>query len=126
MATQQKFADVQTYIDSFPPDVVAILQTIRATIQEAMPEAKELIRYNMPTMNIGGAYVYFAAFKKHIGLFPPVEGDEALQADLLRYRGEKGNLRFPLSEPMPYALILRAVRGIVKEYRERAAVSSGK
>ena len=34
----------------------------------------------------------------------------ALEKAVARYAGEKGNLRFPLDEPIPYALIARIVK----------------
>ncbi len=54
--------------------------------------------------------VYFAAFKSHIGLYPPVRGDVRLERAVAPYAGEKGNLRFPLGQPIPYELIERIVR----------------
>jgi uncharacterized protein YdhG (YjbR/CyaY superfamily) len=63
----------------------------------------------MPAFRGHGIIVYFAAFKGHIGVFPPVHGDTRLDEELARYRGPKGNLRFPLNEPMPYDLIERVV-----------------
>ena len=48
--------------------------------------------------------VYFAAFKKHIGFYPPIRGYSRLEKAVSRYAGEKGNLRFPLDQPIPYAL----------------------
>jgi uncharacterized protein YdhG (YjbR/CyaY superfamily) len=108
------------YIESFPPEVQAILEKIRLTIREAAPEAEETISYQMPTFILGGKLVHFAAFKKLIGLFPPVKGDEKLNSEIARYRGEKGNLKFPLDEPIPYALIRRIVKFRVKEQREKS------
>jgi uncharacterized protein YdhG (YjbR/CyaY superfamily) len=61
----------------------------------------------MPAFRQNGILLYFAAFKNHIGIFPPVRGDEELEHALERYRGPKGNLQFPLDEPMPYELIAR-------------------
>ena len=112
--------DIDEYIASFPPDVQAILQKIRLTIRKAAPEAQEKISYLMPTFTQKGVLVHFAAFKNHIGLYPPVKGDEKLQAELLPYRGEKGNLKFPLDEPIPYTLISRIVKCRVKEQLEKA------
>ena len=54
--------------------------------------------------------VYFAAFKKHIGLYPPVRGDDSLMQAVKPYAGPKGNLQFPLKKPIPYALIRRIVK----------------
>ena len=88
--------------------------------RKAAPEAVEKISYQIPTFALKGNLIHFAAFKSHIGLYPPVKGDEKLQADIARYQNEKGNLRFPLDEPIPYALIGRIVKVRVKEQLERA------
>ena len=74
----------------------------------------------MPSFAQDGALVYYAAFKKHIGLYPPVKGDAKLQKDISKYANEKGNLRFPLAEPIPYALIGRIVRARARENRVAA------
>lgn len=57
--------------------------------------------------------MYFASYKKHIGLFPPVRGDEKLKRAAAPYAGPKGNLQFPLDEPIPYSLIRRIVKARV-------------
>jgi len=38
-----------------------------------------------------------------------VKGDAALEKAVAPYAGEKGNLRFPLDQKIPYALISRIV-----------------
>ena len=118
--------DIDGYITGFPEDIQKILQKIRLTIQKAAPDAKEIISYQMPAFKLKGNLVYFAAFKKHIGLFPPVGGDEALKKAASVYAGPKGNLQFLLSEPMPYALITKIVKQRVKEDLARAAAKAKK
>ena len=59
----------------------------------------------MPAFRGYGILVYFAAYKDHIGISPPVEGDTSLDKAFARYRGPKGNLRFPFGEPMRYDLV---------------------
>jgi len=98
---------IDAYIAAASPQAQPILRKIRALIAKAAPDAEETISYRMPAFRQNGILLYFAAFKNHIGLFPPVDGDAALEANLARYRGPKGNLKFPLDEPMPYALIAR-------------------
>ncbi len=110
---------IDEYIAAFPPDVQAILEKIRLTIREAAPQAQEKISYKMPAFALDGDLIYFAAFKKHIGVYPPVRGDAKLSKEISRYRGEKGNLKFPLDEPIPYELITRVVKFRVKEHVER-------
>ncbi len=78
----------------------------------------------MPAFTMGGVMVYFAAFKKHIGFYPPVKADAKLQKELAPYLGEKGSLRFPLDQPMPYALIEKLVKLRVKQMRSKKARAS--
>src|SRR5687768_2412260 len=114
--------NIDEYIAGFSPEVQAILGKIRATIRKAAPEAEEKISYQMPAFTLdGGDLIYFAAFKKHIGIYPPVKGDKQLSQETAPYRGEKGNLKFPLDEPIPYALIGRVAAFRVKEHLARRA-----
>lgn len=101
---------VDAYIDRYPAKVQTILRKIRRTIRRVAPNARESISYRIPTYSLDGPVVYFAAFRNHIGLYPPARGDAALERAVARYANERGNLRFPLDEPIPYALIERIVR----------------
>ena len=119
-ATPQNIDD---YIASFSPEVQEILERIRLTIRQAAPGARETISYKIPAFTLNGILVYFAAFKKHIGLYPPVRGDAKLEKSLATYAGVKGNLQFPLDQPIPYRLIERIVKLRVKQNRSKARAS---
>ena len=114
-------ANIDEYISAFPPKVRAILRKIRKIVRKAAPGAQETISYRIPAFKQNGVLVYFAAFKEHIGLYPPVRGDARLEKALARYAGEKGNLRFPLEEPIPYPLIERIVKLRVRQNRAKGA-----
>lgn len=118
--------NIDEYIAGFPPSVQKILQKIRATIRRAAPNAEETISYRMPTFTLHGVLVHFAAFKAHIGLYPPVRGDVALMKEISVYAGEKGNLRFPLGKPIPYALISKIVKLRVRQNLEKKAARRAK
>jgi uncharacterized protein YdhG (YjbR/CyaY superfamily) len=120
MTTRSAPKNIDEYIAAFPPEVQSILEKIRVTVRQAAPQAQEKISYRMPAFAQDGILIYFAAFKNHIGVYPPVRADGKLNRDLARYRGEKGNLKFPFDEPMPYALISRIVKFKVKEHAEKA------
>ncbi len=126
MAKPKKAKDIDGYISQFPADVQAILQKVRTTISSAAPEAKETISYQMPAFKQRGILVYFAAWKKHIGLYPPVSGDKALEKAIARYAGPNGNLQFPLDEPIPNDLIERIVKLRVKQDLAKAAAKRAK
>jgi uncharacterized protein YdhG (YjbR/CyaY superfamily) len=113
-------ATIDAYVAGFPADVQSILQRIRRTIRDAAPDARETISYAIPAFALDGALVYFAAFKHHVGFYPPVRGNASLEKAVARYAGEKGNLRFPLDEPIPYALIARIVRHRARQNRTAA------
>lgn len=122
MATQRPAAaTVDAYIAAFPPDVQAVLQQVRQAVRAAVPVAEETISYQIPAYKQAGILVYFAAFKNHIGFYPPVSGDPALEAAVAPYAGEKGNLRFPLAEPVPLELIGRITRYRLQQNLAKAA-----
>jgi uncharacterized protein YdhG (YjbR/CyaY superfamily) len=114
-----KFASIDDYIGSFPDDVQTILEEVRRTIRSAVPAPGETISYQMPTITLdGSSLVYFAAWKHHIGLYPPViTTDEAFEQQLAPYRGAKDNLKFPLAEAMRYDLIERVTALLVEQRR---------
>jgi uncharacterized protein YdhG (YjbR/CyaY superfamily) len=118
-------ATIDDYIAEAPLEVQPILQKIRATVRQAAPQAEEVMSYRMPAFKQDGILIYFAAFKKHIGLFPPATGEAALTREAAKYAGPKGNLQLPLDEPIPYPLIRKIVKARLKANRERAQ-SKGK
>jgi uncharacterized protein YdhG (YjbR/CyaY superfamily) len=111
---------IDEYIASYPKDVQDILEKIRITIRKAAPGAAETIKYQMPTFILEGNLVYFAAFKKHIGFYPPVKGLIKFKDELAIYEGPKGSLLFPLDKPIPYDLIGEIVQFRVLENHEKA------
>lgn len=121
MAKPQAYKDIDGYISQFPADLQEILEQVRETIRHAAPDAKKTISYQMPAFKQHGILVYFAAWTKHIGLYPPITGDKAIEKAVARYAGPKGNLQFPLYEPMPIDLIERIVRLRVKHDAAKAA-----
>ncbi len=118
------FTSIDDYIASFPEEIQAILQEVRATIHAAAPTATEKISYQMPTFFQNGNVVHFAAFKNHIGFYPAPRGIEAFADELSIYKGAKGSVQFPLDKPMPLDLIRRIVEFRVAENMEKASKKS--
>jgi len=114
---------IDEYIAAAPPRARPLLAEIRQVVRAAAPQAEEIISYRMPAFRQGGILIYFAAFTHHIGVFPPVSGDPTLERALEPYAGPKGNLRFPLDQPIPYALIRRIVRLRLRQGLARASAS---
>ena len=108
--------NIDDYIADFPPEIQEILQRVRETIRKAAPDAEETISYNIPTFNLKGHYlIYFAGYKKHIGLYPVPIGNEELKEEMAPYVSGKGTLKFPLDKPIPYGLIRKLVKFRIRE-----------
>jgi uncharacterized protein YdhG (YjbR/CyaY superfamily) len=119
--------DIEEYIAGFPSDVQELLEKVRKTIRKAAPGVEEKISYQIPTFTLKGRYlVYFAAYKKHIGLYPAPRGVEEFKEELSAYEGGKGTVRFPFDKPIPFDLIRRIVKFRVKEVSEIAEAKGKK
>ena len=122
MATTRSSArTIDEYIAAFPPETRAVLEDMRALIRAAAPEAVETISYAIPTFDLNGHLVHFAAFSGHIGLYPTGSGIEAFKDELAAYSTSKGTVRFPLGSSLPTDLIRRIVRFRVAENADRSA-----
>ena len=90
MAKSHNPIDIDGYISQFPADMQAVLRDVRETIRRAAPEAEETISYQMPAFRQHGILVYFAAWQKHIGLYPPISGDKAVEKATLATPARRG------------------------------------
>ena len=118
--TKTGFRSVDEYIRTFPKDVQLKLQTLRRTIQKAVPDAEEVISYQMPAFKLHGRLLYFSAFKNHYSLFPGSKSiRNAFKNELARYEGREGTIRFPLDEPVPVKLITDIAMYRAKENLDR-------
>lgn len=113
-------ADVDKFIAAYPKEVQEILNKVRATIRAAAPDAQETINYGIPTFTLNGNLVHFSALKTHIGFYPTPSGVEKFKKELSKYEGAKGSVKFPLDQPIPYALITKIVKFRVKENLAKA------
>ena len=113
------FESHEAYVQSMPPEVRPLLLAIRDEVVSRLPEASPCISYQLPAFRAGRVFFYFAAFRRHIGVYPPVTQDTALVQELAPYRGPKGNLSFPLDRPLPIDLIGRVALALYREYGSR-------
>src|SRR5437870_13700879 len=108
--SKKEWKTIDEYIGAFPKDVQGILQRIRKTIRKAAPEAVETISYQMPTFKLNGkGLVYFAAYEKHIGLYPIPSGMKAFERELWLYKQGKGSVQFAIDKPIPYGWLGKSV-----------------
>lgn len=98
-------ATIEEYIGRQPEQAQPYLQELNQTIKSAIPDTVEKISWSMPTYWKKHNLIQFAAFKKHIGLYPGAEAVEAFADRLRDYKMSKGTIQFPYDKPMPLELI---------------------
>jgi len=108
--------DQESFFVTATPEIRLRLEAIQALVEQQVPGAERCVSYGMPAFRLGKVFFYFAAFKKHIGIYPPVKEPLALVEELAAYRGPKGNLSFPHSEPLPLDLIGRVAEALANQY----------
>jgi uncharacterized protein YdhG (YjbR/CyaY superfamily) len=86
MANQLKFESHNEYFDAATAKARAVLMCIQTVVESTVPDATRCISYNMPAFKVDRTFFYFAAFKKHIGVYPHVTDDKALVEALEPYR----------------------------------------
>ena len=106
---------VEAYIKAAPPGAREKLRQMRACIRAVAPGATEGLKYGMPAFSYTRILVTYAAFTQHIGLYPTPSAVTAFAASLTKYKTAKGSIQFPLSKPLPVALIRKIAAFRVKE-----------
>ena len=123
MPRGRKATDVDDYISWHPPEVQQRLAKLRATIHEAVSGAGEKISYDIPTITLDGrSLLYFAAFAKHVSVYPAPRGAPGFADALSPYPGGKGTVQFAHDAPLPYDL----VRRMALHHAERIRTASAK
>lgn len=98
---------IEEYIERQPEYARPYLRQINEAIRSAIPEAKEKISWSMPTYRKNHNLIHFAAFKKHIGLYPGAEAVEAFADKLKDFKTSKGTIQLPYDKPLPLDLIVQ-------------------
>lgn len=115
-AAPRKFTDIDAYIAAAAPALRPRLSLIRDAVKLAVPGAAETISYNLPAFRTTRVFFYFAAFKAHIGIYPPLAADTDLAAELAPYRGPGGNLKLPLTLAISTELICPLAAALCAQY----------
>jgi uncharacterized protein YdhG (YjbR/CyaY superfamily) len=106
---------IDLYIEKFPLQTQEVLNEMRNIILEVIPNAEQVIGYQMPAFKLNGILVYFAGYKNHVGFYPTASGIENFSHEFGNYKWSKGAVQFPLNEPLPKDLIQRIVKFRLEE-----------
>ena len=112
--------DVDEYLSLLPEDSRAALEKLRRTIKSVVPDAVEVISYQIPTFKYQGRMlVSYAAFSEHCSFFPGARPIEIHRNELKAYQTSKGTIRFPIDKPLPAALVKKLVKARIAENEAR-------
>jgi len=103
--------DVDAYLQGIEEPKRSTLQTLRGTILEIVPDAEQVISYNVPAFRVGDRTVAgFAAFKDHLS-YLPFSGSALAQlgSELDGYTRTKSALHFPVDQPLPRVLVEKLI-----------------
>jgi uncharacterized protein YdhG (YjbR/CyaY superfamily) len=96
---------IDDYIAAQEESIRPRLKQLRSIIHGAIPEAQEKISWSMPTYWKRKNLIHFAAFKKHIGLYPGDEATSVFADKLADFEVNKGTIRLPHDRDLPEKLI---------------------
>ncbi|HST59339.1 MAG TPA: DUF1801 domain-containing protein [Longimicrobium sp.] len=106
-------ADHDAYIAAAPEPFRPSLNRLRALLAGALPEAEEIVAYNMPGFKMGGSVVAsYAAFSKQCGLYL-LSGAISEHAEEIAAAGLKATrtgITFSPRKPIPDGLVERLAR----------------
>jgi uncharacterized protein YdhG (YjbR/CyaY superfamily) len=104
--------DIDAYIDLQSEIARSILSEIRQTIKKTVPEAEELISYQMPAFRYHGMLVWFAAFNHHYSIFIPRQILNLFQEELKPFELSKSRsaIKIPFDKPVPVQLLSKIIK----------------
>jgi uncharacterized protein YdhG (YjbR/CyaY superfamily) len=115
----KEYKNVDEYISNFPEETQRILEKVRKTIKEVVPDAEERISYAIPTYTLpAGNVVHFGGYPRHIGFYPGAVSISNFTHLLKGYKTSKGTVQFQLDEPIPYDLI-KEITAVSAEARRK-------
>ena len=107
--------DAEDYLARVPPIQRQALEQLRRTIKSIVPDAVEVISYQMPTFKLNGRMlVSYAAFNEHCSFFPGAGPVDAHEDELKSFATSKGTVRFTPEQPLSAALVKKLVRTRIK------------
>jgi uncharacterized protein YdhG (YjbR/CyaY superfamily) len=125
MAESVKFDSVDQYLDEFEGPVRERLETVRRVFAETLPEAKEVISYNIPAFRQDDMFVvYYSAHKAHISIacYPTERLYESLRDELEPYQKSKSAFQIPHTQPLPLELLRKVA---LFKVEDNAAIRAG-
>ncbi|MGI6005342.1 MAG: iron chaperone [Christensenellales bacterium] len=102
---KNEVSPIDVYIAEYPKERQAVMKRMREAIRAGEPQAREAIKWSMPTFVYHGNMVHFSAHKHHLGFHIGADAIDAFKEELAPYQTTKSTVRFLWNEPVDYALV---------------------
>jgi uncharacterized protein YdhG (YjbR/CyaY superfamily) len=116
---------IDEYIAALNSGIQPTMKKLRETIGKAVPEATEVISYQMPALKLKDIVMYFAAFTNHYSVFVRPMYLDPFRGELNDYKTTKSGINIPNSQPVPVKLITRIAKHAAKQIREKKKFGKG-
>lgn len=97
--------EVTRFIEEREGIVRSRLNQIRDLTERYLPEARECIKYGVPTLVFRKNLFFYSGYPKHIGIYPTVEVLDAFRERLKGYPVSKGGFQISHQKEMPLDLL---------------------
>jgi uncharacterized protein YdhG (YjbR/CyaY superfamily) len=117
-------ADHDAYIAAAPEQFRPTLERLRDVLAQTLPDAEEVVAYNMPGFQIGDSIVAsYAAFSKQCGLYVRAGAINALADEIAAagLKATKTGITFSVRKPIPDELVERLARASRQDVEDEAA-----
>lgn len=101
--------DFKAHFEKFEEDKRKKLYELFEIIVHEIPNASQIISYNMPCFRDKVNILYFDGFKNHIGFFPTAYPIEQLKNELGDFKISKGTVQFPYDKALPLEIIKKLI-----------------
>ncbi|MGL4597252.1 MAG: iron chaperone [Bacteroidia bacterium] len=120
MKSATPMRSIDEYLLPLAPDIRDVLERLRGIILQLVPDAEEVISYQIPTFKWHGSLVGFAAFKSHCSFF--VMNAQMLndyKKELVGYKYSGSTIHFTPEKPLSTALLKKLIKFRMKENKAR-------
>jgi uncharacterized protein YdhG (YjbR/CyaY superfamily) len=103
-----KYVGHDAYIAAAPEEFRAMLRQLREQLSRALPDAEEVIMYDLPGFAIKGTIIAgYAAFSKQCGLYVDTSAiaEHADEIAALKLKSTKTGVTFSVSKPITDELV---------------------
>jgi uncharacterized protein YdhG (YjbR/CyaY superfamily) len=120
---QKPAKNIDEYLAAAPEEVRPVLEKLRRTIRAAVPNAEEVISYQIPMFKYHGPLVFFAAFRNHCSFYvvsKPIM--ETFSSELKPWDTSGTTIHFSAKNPLPASLVKKIVKARIEENEARAKI----